>query len=375
VEKILIIIRRSNGDVLLTSPLINALHGHFPHAAIDLLVNRDTLEIAHLLPHVRTIHTYSYAWRKQGVASFVRKELALIRSILRRYDLAVSLTANDRSTVYAFLAGRTSIGESEGSRRRFWWRRILLSHVHVFRPDRHILFNNLAPLDLLGLSWSRAEVTLRYSEEAGARVSRLLEAQGIGDFLIFHPVARFGFKIYPRELRNALLEDMHGLGIPIIITGGKGSLDRQVSKELPALSHCYNFIGQTTFEEYAALTDLSLGYVGMDTVNMHMAAALGKRVFAIFGPTKPFQWAPWSNRLQTHARKSKPVQTYGDITLFQADMPCVPCGLAGCDDNDGIAQCLHAIDPKAIFGEIKDWLAQVGYDVQEPSFMQSGARE
>lgn len=358
-QRILIIIRRSNGDVLLTSPLINALHGHFPNAAIDLLVNQDTLEVAKLIEHVHTIRTYSYQWREHGFASFVQKECALIHSVFRKYDLAISLTANDRSTVYAFLAGKTSIGESEGPWKKLLWKGILLSHVHRFRRDRHILFNNLAPLEFLKLSRPRTEVTLRYSPQARARVSGLLEAEGIGDFLIFHPVARFRFKIYPRELRNALLEDMSGLGIPIIITGGKGPLDRQVSDEIPALPHCYNFIGKTTFEEYAALTDLSLGYVGMDTVNMHIAAALDKRVFAVFGPTKPFQWSPWSNALQTHARESKAVQTYGNITLFQAGMPCVPCGLAGCNDNDGAAQCLYEIDPKTIFREIREWLDHV----------------
>jgi heptosyltransferase-3 len=110
-----------------------------------------------------------------------------------------------------------------------------------------------------------------------------------------------------------------------------------------------------------------MGYVGMDTVNMHMAAALGKRVFAVFGPTKPFQWAPWSNALQSHAHESKPVQTYGKITLFQADIPCVPCGLAGCDDNDGIAECLYQIPPERIFAEIDDWITNATRETRELS--------
>jgi len=357
VKRILIIIRRSNGDVLLTSPLINGLHKNFPRAEIDLLVNQDTLEIAKLLKHVNTIRTYSYKWREKGFGAFLLREFTFIYSIFRKYDLAISLTANDRSNVYAFLAGRTSIGESEATWKRLWWRRVLLTHVHVFRPDKHILFNNLASLEILKIPEGRAEVTLRYSEQARTRVRGLLKEEGIDDFIIFHPVARFGFKIYPRELRDKLLRDMNSLGVPIVITGGKGPLDLKVSGELPDLSHCHNFIGKTTFEEFAALTDLSMGYVGMDTVNMHMAAALGKRVFAVFGPTKPYQWAPWSNALQSHAQESKPLQTYGNITLFQADMPCVPCGLAGCDDNDGIAKCLYEIPPGNIFEEIKKWFA------------------
>jgi heptosyltransferase-3 len=117
-------------------------------------------------------------------------------------------------------------------------------------------------------------------------------------------------------------------------------------------------MGETTLDEYIALSDLSMAYIGMDTLNMHIAAGQNKSIFAIFGPTLPQVWSPWSNRTQSYAKESKTVQTYGNVTLFQANMPCVACGLAGCDDRGGKSDCLYMIDPNTIFKEVSKCLAR-----------------
>ena len=120
------------------------------------------------------------------------------------------------------------------------------------------------------------------------------------------------------------------------------------------LANVFDFIGQTSIEEFQALSKLSLGYVGMDTLNMHIAAAQNKPIFAIFGPTVLKTWSPWSNDLQLSATNNIPLQTYGKITIFQADMKCVACGQAGCN-GEGKSLCLDQISPKLIFNEINDW--------------------
>ena len=97
----------------------------------------------------------------------------------------------------------------------------------------------------------------------------------------------------------------------------------------------------------------------MDTLNMHIASAQNKRIFAIFGPTKLRKWSPWSNQLQASATDNMPIQTYGNITIFQADMPCVACGNAGCDDKHGKSDCLYRISPSLVFKEIEDWYKKI----------------
>jgi heptosyltransferase-3 len=62
--------------------------------------------------------------------------------------------------------------------------------------------------------------------------------------------------------------------------------------------------------------------------------------------------------LKCNATRSQPQQTYANITVFQADMPCVPCGQTGCDNTHGRSECLSRIDPSVIFAAVSVWWQQ-----------------
>ena len=211
------------------------------------------------------------------------------------------------------------------------------------------------PLKCLGFAAERIEMHAYYNKKVLQELNNL-SFDWRKPFIIFHPLAQYDYKIYPKELRNRLLEQLNKLDIPIAVTGGKSAIDTRISKELPKLDHIYNLIGQTSLSGFIALCDHAAAYIGMDTLNMHIAAALNKRIFAILGPTLPQIWSPWCNKLQCAATTSAPVQTYDNITLFQADMPCVACGKAGCDDHSGKSDCLEHITPETIYNEVSKWL-------------------
>ena len=100
-KKIIIIIQRSNGDVFLSSSLINALYGHYENPQIDLIVNVDTYSIANLIPFIQNIYTFSYHLKQK---SRWKQEKNLISKIYKKYDLSINLTASDRSIFYALMA-------------------------------------------------------------------------------------------------------------------------------------------------------------------------------------------------------------------------------------------------------------------------------
>ena len=130
------------------------------------------------------------------------------------------------------------------------------------------------------------------SQIVSASVQNRLKKLNISKFLIFHPSAQYHYKIYSQNLRNELLNLLSQLNISIIVTGGNNEIDLTIKKTLPILDNVFNWIGQTSIEEYVALSEISQGYIGMDTLNMHIAAAQNKRVFAIFGPTILSMWSP-----------------------------------------------------------------------------------
>ena len=193
------------------------------------------------------------------------------------------------------------------------------------------------------------------SEEVMDNVQKKLRRLGISDFIIFHPSAQYKYKIYPQHLRNKLLSLLGKLGITIIVTGTSNKIDREIKNTLPSVPNVIDLIGETSLEECLALSSLSKAYVGMDTLNMHIAAAQNNCIFAIFGPTNLTMWSPWSNELKESATENIPIQNYANITIFQADMPCVACGMAGCDNQHGKSICLDHINPKMVFDHVNNW--------------------
>jgi heptosyltransferase III len=351
-KKILIIIQRSNGDVFLSSNLISVLYKYYKSPDIDLLINDDTYPVGKLLPNIKFIHQFSY---KKKIDNRWLQEKNLIKAIFRKYDLSINLTASDRSVFYALFASRNSISAIENDKYKSWWKRLFLSHYYYFDSSKHILVNNSEPLNLLKIKHKNIQKPPIISEDVILKVKTRLKDEGVSRFLIFHPSAQYNYKIYPKFLRNKLLKSLNTIGLPIFVTGGNSKIDLQIKKEIPNASNIYNLIGKTSLEEYFVLSQLSLAYVGMDTLNMHIAASQNKRIFAIFGSTNLSMWSPWSNELQRAAIDNKPIQNYDNITIFQADMLCVACGKAGCDDNHGHSNCLDNISPYSIFNEIKDW--------------------
>lgn len=358
-KQILVIIRRSNGDVLLSSALLQQLRDYYAGAHIDLLINDDTLGVAKALPSIRHIYCYSYAWKTLSWWARVHQQVGLIRRLWRRYDLAISLTTTDSSVWYARIAGRQAISLIETEVHKNWWKQCLLDGYYYLDPTQHVILNHLKALNLLQIPQGKVITHIQYSPEALQRVQAKLHAQGIRTFLIFHPSAQYAYKIYPDTLREQLLDQLNNLGIPMVVTGANTPLDLQIKASLPDLGNLYDFIGETSLNEYIALSQLASAYVGGDTLNMHIAAAQGKPVFAIFGPTLLPIWSPWNNALQTAATHSQPQQTYGNITIFQADMPCVPCGKAGCDDQHGRSECLYRINPALISTAVSNWMKNI----------------
>ena len=355
-KNILIIIQRSNGDVFLSLSLINALYDYYNFPKIDLLVNDDTLAVAKLLPNINLIHTFSYKKKHERGLS---QEKEIISKIYRKYDLSINLTASDRSVIYALLASKKSISAVEKNNKKSWWKKNLLTFHYFFDDAKHILCNNLEALNLLNISHKKILKAPKAGIDVIARIKNKLDQRGIKEFVIFHPSAQYKYKVYSKTLRNELLKLLSNLNISVVVTGGNNEIDLSLKKSFPQLDNVLNWIGKTSIEEYIALSEISQGYIGMDTLNMHIAAAQNKRVFAIFGPTRLSMWAPWSNELQVSASSDIPIQNYGNITIFQADMPCVACGKAGCNDDKGISKCLDNISPKVIAYEVEKWFKYV----------------
>ena len=174
IKNILVIVQRSNGDVLLSLTLINTLYEFYGGPKIDLLVNDDTYSLAKLLPNINKIHLFSYKKKRDNR---YRQEKIIITTLFRKYDLSINLTASDRSVIYSILASKNSISAIEKETKKSWWKRIFLNKFYDFDVDKHILLNNMMPLKLLKIKHSNIQSTPKNSLSILNKLKRLCKLQ------------------------------------------------------------------------------------------------------------------------------------------------------------------------------------------------------
>jgi len=342
-----VIIQRSNGDVFFSNSLIQNIFYNFENPVIDLLVNSDTLKTAKLIPNINNIIEFSYEKKREKGYKYL---INLFINTYKKYDYSINLTSSDRSVLLSIFSGRKSISVVDIEFRKSWWKKLFLTHHYLPAKNKHILEEILFPLSFLNLHYLK-----RLHQLIDAKIPSSLEKKlPTEKFLIFHPCAQYEYKVLPLKLRNQLLEKLSKLDIPIVITGSSSSLDNAIKDSIPDFKNLFNIIGETTLSDFVSLSKLSLGYIGMDTLNMHIAASQDKPIFAIFGPTNIYKWAPWSNKLEKNMFLNKPFQKHEKIRVFQANLPCVACGKAGCQDLHQMSECLNYIDIDKIVNEVKN---------------------
>jgi heptosyltransferase-3 len=92
-------------------------------------------------------------------------------------------------------------------------------------------------------------------------------------------------------------------------------------------------------------------YVGPDTAVTHLAAAVGVKTLALYGPTNPLKWSPYP---QGYARNYPPfehkgTQHVGNILLLQGEGDCVPCHEEGCDRHkQSESRCLQELPAERV---------------------------
>jgi heptosyltransferase-2 len=176
----------------------------------------------------------------------------------------------------------------------------------------------------------RAERSLRSS---GARVDVKRIAIGAG--------ASYGSgKCWPPERFAAFVNRFrqHNTDTDVILFGT--AAERTVSDAITAgiQSPTISLVGATAIADLPALLSRCQLFVGNDSGAMHVAAAVGLPVVAIFGPTDPHGTAPITPR----------------CTVVQEKPYCSPCFLQRCPIDH---RCMTRVMPEAVEAAARSWLS------------------
>ncbi|MHC1742023.1 MAG: putative lipopolysaccharide heptosyltransferase III [Syntrophobacteraceae bacterium] len=328
---------RHIGDVLLTAGTFKALKAASSSVRIDVLVPSGTESMLTLHPSIDEVIPM-----KRG-AGWI-EDLRLIRRLRSGgYDLAVNMTEGDRGTILAFLSGAQYRFGVDPRHKGFWGKRHLLTHlIKPVYDGRHRALMDLDVLAPLGIRAESAEVELYVSEEDQHVVDEWLTAQGLGEdkpFIVVHPTSRWLFKCWKDEAVARVVDHFESGEVRVIVTSGPDGKEKE--KLASILRNCstrpVTVTGRFSLKQYAALLRRSRLFFGVDTAPMHMAAALGKPVVALFGPSDSKVWGP--------------LTPLGRILDRGEEFPCLPCRRDGCGGTKQSA-CLEAISPEEAIAAI-----------------------
>lgn len=349
-KKVLLIATQQIGDVLLCTPLLKSMRIAWPNAVIDVLVYRNNSGI---LAGNSDCDTVIESDNHPSLSTYFK----LLKTIFRKYDLAVTTQGNDRAHQYALLAGKKRVGLIPNLESKHWWKKISCQHWRLLdEQNTHTVVQNLLLADLMSID---RQYTLTppnsSSTDSLARLNQLLSFNlAETSYTIIHPLPMWRYKRWTDAGWLSLIQHLINLGQHVIITGGPASSEQNYAEQLAKnfVNRPTGFVtslaSKTSFAEMSSLLAHATAYIGPDTATTHLAAACGTPTLALFGPTNPVKWAPWPfgyhEASSPWQRYSKQYQLVNNVMLLQGHGECVPCHKAGCDDNNNShSRCLDEL--------------------------------
>ncbi len=293
VNRILVIKLRAIGDVILATPVIENLRRAFPDAQIDFLTEPPAASLLKHHPDLDDVLVFerNYVDSKSGLA-WLRENLAFFRELYRRkYDLVFDLFGNPRSAQFAWATrARYRIGYA------FRGRQYAYNYRIPPRGDRvHEVQFNLDALQALGIPVHTRDPRIELSDIEEAFAERYWQASGLTGSLVIGMNSSGGWytKRWPlhrfAELGDRLTEQ---LSCRILLLWGPGEL-QDVQEIARSMKHQPIIAPQTDLLQLAAILKRLHLLISNDSGPMHLAAAMGTPVVAIFGPTRPDLQGPW----------------------------------------------------------------------------------
>ncbi|MEO5371068.1 MAG: putative lipopolysaccharide heptosyltransferase III [Magnetococcus sp. DMHC-1] len=303
--KILLINLKHLGDTLLCTPTIAALRQRYPAARIDVVVrsgcgallqgNPDLthlVEIAHMEQARRT-------WR--GSLAEWRRLLGVVLG--QRYDFAFDLSNSDRSKVIMLLACARVRAMNIWSQPPHWKHRLCnrfstfpWGRAHHVLRDYHTVMDVVAPGEMVA---GPGPMVVQVAEDRRAVQARIPDFAWSRPYVVVHPTSRWRFKQWLPERWGEMIDWVQEeLGWGVILSSGPAPKEQADIKTILASCRTQPTVlsGFLTLPELAQVLAGCRLFLGVDTMAMHLAAAVQVPVVALFGPSAEWVWGPWHCR-------------------------------------------------------------------------------
>ena len=316
---ILIVKTSAIGDVIHTLPSLWSLRLHFPEAHITWLVEESAADL--VIGHTalnRVLVVPRKTWLNDFRAGRISRALSGLTQFIRQfrethYDLVIDFQGLLKSAIWVLLArGTRKIGFGRGMEHAEYSYLALNERIPAVDMNRHAIDRSLLLLNAIGIPTGDIRYTLPVSAQHESEAGALLHACGVraeNRMVAINPMARWPTKLWEPQFFATLADRLEGEGICVVFTG--------IDQDGPALDEIGRFMtcqqrrldGKTSLNTLAALYRRAQVVVTTDSGPMHLAAALGTPVVALFGPTAPWRTGPYGP----------------NHVVLRAGLTCSPC--------------------------------------------------
>lgn len=286
-ERVLIVRTGAIGDVVNALVVANAIREAAPATRVGWVVHELARPLVADHPSVDRVHL----WPRGSGWSGVRRLLAELRG--ERYGLALDLQRIAKSALVARLSGAPRVvGFDRARSKELAW--LWPTERIPARPDsRHRVEGYLDVVRHLGLPLPRTLHRLPQDARAAAWAEGEFARLGGAPILVHVGASKAANRWAPERfggLAGALARDPGG---PVLLIGGPGEQAAGARAMAAAGSEVHDLTGRTDLRQLVELCRRARLVVSADSGPMHVAAALGTPVLALFGPADPAATGPW----------------------------------------------------------------------------------
>jgi len=330
-----ILIRATNwvGDAIMALPALRAVRSRFPGAEITILAR----------PYVAAIYKNQQVCDNMMFVDDTNDVVSPLRA--QKFDTALLL---QNAFEAAWLAWRAGIPERIGYARD--GRSLLLTKAMPVPKRGEIpLHEQYYYLELLRRAgWleslpNESFIKLNIPEENRRRAAEFLLSAGVrtdGLRVAIGAGASYGSaKCWPPDRFAELANRLQAKEKADVILFGTRAEEAVSSAIAAGMQRApIDLTGKTVIDDLPALLSQCHLFIGNDSGAMHVAAAVGLPVVAVFGPTDPFGTAPVTPR----------------CSIVQEKPYCSPCFLRRCPTDH---RCMTRVTPDAIEAAARHWIS------------------
>lgn len=326
-NRILVILLRQIGDVILTTPAIRVLKRHFPQAQIDFVANPAPAEILVNNPNLHDVIVYPYG--QNDVFGALKFCWNLYR---KQYDISIDYLGTTATAVMS-LASRAKIRIGFNLRFR------KVAYTHFDQGYRDGIYNALTKFTLLkplNILEEEAETEILVTDEAQLWAEDLFKKNSWKEKDVF-ALATGANRSVRRWLPERFAEVaywLHGKGGQVLLTWGAGE-EEYVRGVQQMMGECAELTPKTDLMQLAAILQRCRLFIGNCTGTKHVAVAVGTPTLTIHGPSDPAVWTPSFDSKHRY--------------VSAVNLDCLGCGEPDCDHltcmkNISAEQVIHAVE-------------------------------